>query len=172
MKFKKKQVIFEAETLAAVIAFQIWLSRFANRRCVLFVDSEGTKFSLLRGPSASLGAPHVSIRNPVLVGWWWGCWWLLGAAPFSIWGLLLPGLLVLCNSGVAQGSTTNGVSLETIALLSQFIHWRDDFSFRCWMLQRFFSWLQFFVCCNFIHFNCCCFQWKFNGSFLADVYFQ
>lgn len=31
MKFKKKQVIFEAETLAAVIAFQIWLSKFCKQ---------------------------------------------------------------------------------------------------------------------------------------------
>ena len=47
----KKQIIFEAETLAAVIAFQLWSRRFENRRCVLFVDNEGTKFSLLRGVS-------------------------------------------------------------------------------------------------------------------------
>ena len=47
---------------------------------------------------ASLGAPHVSIRNPVLVGWWWGCWWLLGAAHFLIWGLSLSGLLGTVHS--------------------------------------------------------------------------
>ena len=47
----RKQIIFETETLAAVIAFQFWSRRFENRRCVLFVDNEGTKFSLLRGVS-------------------------------------------------------------------------------------------------------------------------
>jgi len=47
----KKQIIFEAETLAAVIAYQLWAPRFSNRRCLLFVDNEGTKFSLLRGVS-------------------------------------------------------------------------------------------------------------------------
>ena len=50
----KKQIIFEAETLAAVIAFRLWLPRFINKRCVLFVDNEGTKFSLLRGISDNL----------------------------------------------------------------------------------------------------------------------
>lgn len=47
----KKQIIFEAETLAAVVAFVLWKQRFANKRCILFVDNEGTKFSLLRGSS-------------------------------------------------------------------------------------------------------------------------
>ena len=47
----RKQIIFETETLAAVIAFQLWSRRFENRRCVLFVDNEGTKFSFLRGVS-------------------------------------------------------------------------------------------------------------------------
>ena len=47
----KKQIIFEAETLAAVLAFALWKERFSNRRCVIFVDNEGTKFSLLKGSS-------------------------------------------------------------------------------------------------------------------------
>ena len=50
----KKQIIFEAEALAAVIAFRVWLPRFTNRRCILFVDNEGTKCSLLRGPFDNL----------------------------------------------------------------------------------------------------------------------
>ena len=48
---QKKQFFFEAETLAAVVAFLLWSPEFVNRRCVLFVDNEGTKFSLLRGLS-------------------------------------------------------------------------------------------------------------------------
>ena len=47
----KKQIIFEAETLAAVVAYILWLELFSNRRCLIFVDNEGTKFSLLRGIS-------------------------------------------------------------------------------------------------------------------------
>ena len=45
---RKKQIILETETLAAVTAFALWQSFFAGRRCVLFVDNEGTKFSLLK----------------------------------------------------------------------------------------------------------------------------
>ena len=47
----KKQIIFEAETLAAVIAFSLWKNEFSGTRCLLFVDNEGTKFSLLKGSS-------------------------------------------------------------------------------------------------------------------------
>ena len=47
----KKQIIFEAKILAAVLAFALWKERFSNRGCVIFVDNEGTKFSLLKGSS-------------------------------------------------------------------------------------------------------------------------
>jgi len=47
----KKQVIFEAETLAAVVAFMLWSPKFAGKRCHLFVDNEGSKFSLISGSS-------------------------------------------------------------------------------------------------------------------------
>eukprot|EP00435_Cladocopium_sp_Y103_P026152 s3258_g6.t1 len=47
----KKQIIFEAKTLSAVVAFVLWKDLFANKRCLLFVDNEGTKFSLLKGMS-------------------------------------------------------------------------------------------------------------------------
>ena len=47
----KKQIIFEAETLAAVVAFALWRRDFVNRRCLLFVDNEATKYSLLKGIS-------------------------------------------------------------------------------------------------------------------------
>ena len=50
----KKQVIFEAETLAAVMAFMLWSSKFASKRCHLFVDNEGTKFSLISGTSENV----------------------------------------------------------------------------------------------------------------------
>ena len=47
----KKQIIFEVETLAAVLAANLWQQRLVNRRSILFVDNEGTKFSLLKGVS-------------------------------------------------------------------------------------------------------------------------
>ena len=47
----KKQVIFEAETLAAVVSFMLWSSKCSSRRCHLFVDNEGSKFSLISGAS-------------------------------------------------------------------------------------------------------------------------
>ena len=46
-----KQINFEAETLAALVAYALWKSEVLNNRCLLFVDNEGTKFSLLKGAS-------------------------------------------------------------------------------------------------------------------------
>ena len=40
---------FEVETLAAVLAAFLWKDLFANRRVLLFVDNEGTKFFLIEG---------------------------------------------------------------------------------------------------------------------------
>ena len=48
---RKKQIIFEAETLAAVTAFALWRPVVAGKKCVLFVNNEGTKLSLLKGTS-------------------------------------------------------------------------------------------------------------------------
>lgn len=45
----KKQIIFECETLAAVIAFILWSKLFNSRRCILYVDNEGSKFALIKG---------------------------------------------------------------------------------------------------------------------------
>ena len=47
----KKQIIFEAETLCAVLAYILWLPQVENKKCILFVDNEGTKFSLVRSAS-------------------------------------------------------------------------------------------------------------------------
>ena len=47
----KKQLIFEAETLAAVLAFSMWHTKAKDRLSYLFVDNEGTKFCLIRGAS-------------------------------------------------------------------------------------------------------------------------
>ena len=36
----KRQIIFEAETLAALVAYALWKDEISNRRCLLFVDNE------------------------------------------------------------------------------------------------------------------------------------
>lgn len=45
----KEQLIFEAETLAAVVAYILWTPYVTSEHCWLFVDNEGTKFSLIKG---------------------------------------------------------------------------------------------------------------------------
>ena len=47
----KKQIIFEAETLAALVALALWHDKIECMKCFLFVDNEGAKFSLLKGVS-------------------------------------------------------------------------------------------------------------------------
>ena len=47
----KEQIIFEAETLSAILAFDLWSERCATRKFFLYVDNEGTKFSLIKGCS-------------------------------------------------------------------------------------------------------------------------
>lgn len=49
----KKQIIFEAETLAAILSVFLRRDLFVNKRVILFVDNEGTKFSVLKGMSAN-----------------------------------------------------------------------------------------------------------------------
>lgn len=49
-KFKRNRyIIFEAETLAAVVALSAWHTRIKFKRCLLYVDNEGTIFSLIKG---------------------------------------------------------------------------------------------------------------------------
>ena len=45
----KEQLIFEAETLAAVVAYILWTPHITSEHCWLFVDNEGTKFCLIKG---------------------------------------------------------------------------------------------------------------------------
>ena len=47
----KQQIIFEAETLACLVAFLLWSKKCVNRKCLLFVDNEGTKFCAIKGSS-------------------------------------------------------------------------------------------------------------------------
>ena len=50
----RKQIIFEAETLCAVLAYNLWETNMTNRKSFLYVDNEGTKFCLIRGRSDNL----------------------------------------------------------------------------------------------------------------------
>ena len=47
----RKQIIFEAESLCAVLAYNLWSEEMACKKNFLYVDNEGTKFSLIRGKS-------------------------------------------------------------------------------------------------------------------------
>jgi hypothetical protein len=48
---QQKQIIFEVETVAALLSAMLWQILYSNKRAIFFVDNEGTKFSLLRGLS-------------------------------------------------------------------------------------------------------------------------
>jgi hypothetical protein len=42
------KIIAQAELLPILISKQIWAERLKNRRCIIFVDNEGAKFSCIR----------------------------------------------------------------------------------------------------------------------------
>ena len=50
-ELQKKQIIFEAESLCALLAYCLWAESFSGRMSFLYVDYEGTKFSLIKGSS-------------------------------------------------------------------------------------------------------------------------
>ena len=50
-ELSKKQIIFEAETLCALLAYLVWMKQFEVRNSVLYVDNEGTKFCMMKGTS-------------------------------------------------------------------------------------------------------------------------
>ena len=41
----KKQIMFETETLCAILAYSLWTSLLLNRMCFLYADNEATKYS-------------------------------------------------------------------------------------------------------------------------------
>ena len=49
-----RQIIFEAETFCAILAYSLWTDLVKDRMCLLYVDNEGTKFSLMKGMSENL----------------------------------------------------------------------------------------------------------------------
>ena len=50
----QKQIIFEAESLCAILAYFLLSKLLANRMNFLFVDNEGTKFCMMKGMSDNL----------------------------------------------------------------------------------------------------------------------
>lgn len=50
-ELRKKHIIFEAETLAALLAYCRWTDLVAGRMSFLYVDNEGTKYNLIKGSS-------------------------------------------------------------------------------------------------------------------------
>ena len=61
-ELRRKQIIFEAETLAALLALSLWAPLLVAFKSFFFVDNEGAKFSLLR-----------SISDNVVVDFFAGC---------------------------------------------------------------------------------------------------
>jgi hypothetical protein len=49
----KKQLVTEAEMFAVLVSFRLWFEHFKNNKLVIFVDSEPTMFSFIRGASNS-----------------------------------------------------------------------------------------------------------------------
>lgn len=63
-ELNKKQIIFEAETLCALLAHALWVDAITHRMCFLYVDNEGTKFCLMKGSSEN---PTVDAMTQVFV---------------------------------------------------------------------------------------------------------
>ena len=51
MSYRKNRSFFETETPCALLAYCLWTEIFAERMCFLYVDNEGTKFSLMKSTS-------------------------------------------------------------------------------------------------------------------------
>lgn len=47
----RKQIIFEAETIAALVALILWKDFLRTEKCVLMIDNETAKFAFIRGYS-------------------------------------------------------------------------------------------------------------------------
>lgn len=47
----RKQIIFEAESFCAVLAYMLWMRKLEKRNSFLYLDNEGMKFCLMKGSS-------------------------------------------------------------------------------------------------------------------------
>lgn len=61
-KETKDQFIFEVETLAAVIAYILWAPLLKSQFCLIYIDNEGMKFSLMKGFSENPCACKLVLR--------------------------------------------------------------------------------------------------------------
>ena len=49
----KRQLVTEAEIFAVLFSFRLWFEKFCDKKLIIFVDSEPTMFSFIRGASHS-----------------------------------------------------------------------------------------------------------------------
>ena len=52
-------VIGERETLSAAVALMFWGSRIASSKLLIFIDNEGSRFSLIKGYSKAASITHI-----------------------------------------------------------------------------------------------------------------
>ena len=52
-ELQKKQLVTEAEMFAVLISFRLWFEFFVGKKVIIFVDSEPTMFSFIRGTANS-----------------------------------------------------------------------------------------------------------------------
>ena len=82
-EMNKQQIIFEAETSCAVLAYLVWTEELNLRNSFLYVDNEGTKFCLMKGTSDNLTVDAIcAVFSELEVAIQANCW-LARVASFS-----------------------------------------------------------------------------------------
>ena len=79
----KKQIIFEAETFCAVLAYLVWSDHLNLRNSFLYVDNEGTKYCLMKGASDNEMVDAICAVFAELEMWMQENCWLARVASFS-----------------------------------------------------------------------------------------
>ena len=79
----KKQIIFEAETFCAVLAYLVWSDHLNLRNSFLYVDNEGTKYCLMKGASDNEMVDAICAVFAELEMWMQANCWLARVASFS-----------------------------------------------------------------------------------------
>ena len=86
----KKQIIFEAETFCAVLAYLVWSDHLNLRNGFLYVDNEGTKYCLMKGASDNEMVDAICAVFAELEMWMQANCWLARVALFQILPTNLP----------------------------------------------------------------------------------
>ena len=82
-EMNKQQIIFEAETSCAVLAYLVWTEELNLRNSFLYVDNEGTKFCVMKGTSDNLTVDAIcAVFSELEVAIQANCW-LARVASFS-----------------------------------------------------------------------------------------